>query len=242
VTLGLAARSASAYDASLVWLPVAGAHGYKIYVSQSGEPDTTGMDVGAQAPGADGLIRYPVPGLPLDSTSYFWVTSYNLNDVESEFSNDLSLSASTVPPGSGGTPTPNNQPSTPTPTATATPNTLRALKLTLSGYFYKRPTRHITFVARYQYAKGPIVVTLIPPSNLSVTGMFPATADVGTNMIVWPSIQRSYGKVRITFAVSDQVQSGSVFSASATLQNSRGLVATSSAAVSVSSAAAAPNP
>ena len=242
MTLGLATPSASAYDASLVWLPVAGAHGYKIYISQSGEPDTAGMDVGAQAPGAYGLIRYSVSRLPLDSTTYFWVTSYNVNNVESEFSNDLSLSASTVPPESGGTPTPNNQPSTPTPTATATPNTRRALKLALSGYFYKRPTRHVTFVARYRYAKSPIVVTLIPPPNLSVMGVFPPTANVGTNMIVWPSIQRSYGKVRITFAVSDQVQSGSVFSASASLQDSRGLVATSSAAVSVSSAAAPKNP
>ena len=89
MTLGLATPSASANDASLVWWPVAGAHGYKIYISQSGEPDTAGMDVGAQAPGADGLIRYSVSRLPLDSTTYFWVTSYNVNNVESEFSNDL---------------------------------------------------------------------------------------------------------------------------------------------------------
>jgi hypothetical protein len=244
MTIGLSAHSASAYDASLVWLPVAGAHGYKVYVSQTAEPNSPGTDMGVQAPGSDGLIRHSVHGLPLNTTSYFWITSYNANKVESAFSNDLSLTASAIPPGTGGTPTPmpNSQPSTPTPTATWTPNPRRAVKLVLSGTFYTRPTRRITYVARYQNAKQPIVIALTPPSNLSPSKVYPAATSAGSNMILWQNIQRSYGKVRVTFPLGDQVPAGSVFSASASLVDSHGFIANSSATVTVTHAARAADP
>jgi hypothetical protein len=234
VSLCLWTGTVWAYDASLVWRSVPEARGYDVYVSQTGEPDT-GTDVGAPTSDADGHIRYVVHDLPLDATTSFWVACYNAKGIESALSNELSLTMGTAPavtPSRTPTATPSRAGATTTSKATGTPNPKRAAKVTLTAYFFRRPTRHITFVARFRYLKVPNTLVLTPP-NLTLSTTQPSPNSISVNTIMWQDVHPASKKVRAIFNLDDQVLKGSTFSASATLTDGFGLITNSSATVKV---------
>ncbi len=88
--------SAAAYDARVAWSPVAGSSGYKIYVGDNGAAFGTGIDVGAPAPDADGVIRWVLPSLNESAATRFAVTSYDGTRVESGLSNQINLTYAQV--------------------------------------------------------------------------------------------------------------------------------------------------
>jgi Bacterial TSP3 repeat len=84
-----------AYNARLAWSAVSGASGYKLYVRQGTAPYATGLDLGALAPGSDGEVHFTQPGLRVESTNAFAVSSY-ANGVESARSNELAIPYATA--------------------------------------------------------------------------------------------------------------------------------------------------
>lgn len=112
----------------LAWSPVAAAAGYKVYVSQtSGAYQLRNAeDLGLPTSVADGIIRHEVDcGLVVGVVNYFVITSYSVSNVESAFSNELSLLISAIPTSTRpltATPTfpPTRSPTAPA-TSTATP-------------------------------------------------------------------------------------------------------------------------
>ncbi len=84
-----------AYNARLAWSAVPGVSGYKLYVRQGTAPYGTGLDLGALAPGSDGEVHFTQPGLRVESTNAFAISSY-ANGVESARSNELAIPYATA--------------------------------------------------------------------------------------------------------------------------------------------------
>lgn len=82
---------AEAIGVRLGWIPVAGSAGYRVYRRASTQPYGPGVDVGSLSPDPAGVVRYVIGNVPTDVPSYFAVTSYDANGVESPFSNELPL-------------------------------------------------------------------------------------------------------------------------------------------------------
>ncbi len=96
VTILASSVDATAYTGRLTWLPVAGATGYTIYVSENDDPYDAGVNVGARTPDVDGRVRYAVANLNTEVTSNFVVVSYNGTGTESVPSNELQLAYAAV--------------------------------------------------------------------------------------------------------------------------------------------------
>ncbi len=112
----------------LAWSPVPGAIGYRIYVTQRSGDYAHGVteDVPDPVPDGDGLIYHVVrQGVVTGVTNYFVVTSYDADDRESGYSNQLSL-VPAVPPSppsatavASARPSPPATPTSPAPTPTS---------------------------------------------------------------------------------------------------------------------------
>ena len=100
LSLAFAATPAQAQQVQLAWdapvqtngTPVPNLAGYKLYYgSQSGQ---------YQAPLSVGMTTtYTVTGLPTGQIYYFAVTAYDSSGMESAFSNEVSVTIPTNPPG-----------------------------------------------------------------------------------------------------------------------------------------------
>jgi len=104
-------QSASAFDAQLAWAPVAGATGYRVYVTDVPEnaaaaallatkpgvqPNAAAIDAGQPAVDADGLVRYILRDVPFSAAGAFWVVAYDERGSESPRSNVMLLTETTV--------------------------------------------------------------------------------------------------------------------------------------------------
>jgi hypothetical protein len=112
----------------LAWSPVPGAIGYRIYVTQRSGDYAHGVteDVPDPVPDGDGLIYHVVrQGVVTGVTNYFVVTSYDADDRESGYSNQLSLVPAVPPSPPSATAVASARPSPPatptSPAATSTP-------------------------------------------------------------------------------------------------------------------------
>src|SRR6185369_1197083 len=90
------ARPAQGYSARLDWPSVSGAAGYKVYSRLNTNPYGTGVDVGALAPGSDGIVHYVAPNLTRLATNSFAIASYTSSRVESARSNEISVTYAMV--------------------------------------------------------------------------------------------------------------------------------------------------
>ncbi len=81
----------AAYDASIGWQPVAGAHGYRIHVRYGAGATAQPMEVGVPTPDPDGLLRVVLTSLPLGPTTYFSATAYDANGANGALSAALSI-------------------------------------------------------------------------------------------------------------------------------------------------------
>jgi hypothetical protein len=75
----------------LAWRAVPGSTGYQVYWREATQPYGNTSDGVMAAADADGIVRHVVRDLSLDRPYYFAVTSYDADDVESPFSNELLL-------------------------------------------------------------------------------------------------------------------------------------------------------
>jgi hypothetical protein len=83
------ATAAGAVDVRLGWLPVAGAAGYRVYTRAAAQPYDQWTDVGLGTVEA-GIVR-SVIHVEFDVATYFAMTSYDADGVETAFSNELVL-------------------------------------------------------------------------------------------------------------------------------------------------------
>jgi hypothetical protein len=81
------ASAASAIDVRLAWLPAAGAAGYRVYTREASQPYDQWTDVGPGTAEA-GIVR-TVIRVDLEVATYFAMTSYDAEGVETPFSNEL---------------------------------------------------------------------------------------------------------------------------------------------------------
>ena len=89
--LVLRAAPAGAADVRLAWLPLSAAAGYRIYTRAARQQYEQGTDVGNRPADPDGIVRGVVQGVDLDVATYFAVTSYDADGIETPFSNELAL-------------------------------------------------------------------------------------------------------------------------------------------------------
>ncbi len=148
-------HSAAAYSAQLGWSPVAACAGYKEYVRQSGAQYGSGVDVGLQLPGLDGVVRSTMSGFLTDVTYFFAVTSYDVTGAESPLSNELSLLVPSTPGATSAVTTTTTPLQSPTAAATA-PATATPSP---SGSAIVRPTRTSTPTATPTATPVPTAAT-----------------------------------------------------------------------------------
>lgn len=80
-----------AWDARLLWTARSQASGYRVFVRRQGQPFAAGDDVGLLTPSSAGVVSTIVRGLPIGTTVYFTVTSYDETSRDGPQSNELSL-------------------------------------------------------------------------------------------------------------------------------------------------------
>jgi len=92
--LALPVPAALAVDASFSWLPNTESTlaGYKIHYGTASRTYTQSVDIGNPGPSADGRVHGTVTGLSAGTTYYFAATAYDINGIESDFSQEVSLS------------------------------------------------------------------------------------------------------------------------------------------------------
>ena len=159
--VALGATRAAAFNAQVNWTPVGGIAGYRLYERLTGQPYSSGIDVGLIQADGTGVVSYVALGLTAGIANYFAVSAYDATGRESALSNELSL---LVPVGSTPSPT---APSTATAAAAATSTATRSPSSTAAASASPTPSRPPATATSTRTA---------PPTSTNTT-TFTATRD-----------------------------------------------------------------
>ena len=124
---------------------------------------------------------------------------------------------------------------TATPTATATPRVkkARSAKLFLWSQLNVRPTRYITYEARYKYLVGPSEVTINIPPGTIIDHSDPVPNVSTDGPLTWADVPEPAGHVRVTVIVPDDIPPGTKLTATATLVDGTGRYVTAKRSITI---------
>jgi hypothetical protein len=109
----------------------------------------------------------------------------------------------------------------------------RSAKLFLWSQLNVRPTRYITYEARYKYLVGPSELTIVIPPGTTIADWDPAP-NVSTGApLTWANMAEPSGHVRVTVIIPDDLPPGTKLTAAASLRDVTGRYITAKRSITI---------
>jgi len=96
-----------------------------------------------------------------------------------------------------------------------------------------RPTRYITYEARYKYLAGPSELTITIPPGTTITDWDPAPNVSADVPLTWANMAEPAGHVRMTVTIPDDIPPGTKLTATATLRDVTGRYVTAKRSITI---------